>query len=126
MNKKIIISIFVFLFSSASVFACSSLGSSSELLDCKKREEEESRSQMQETYSLLYEYLSDATHYQKEVKLSQKLWLESAVKNCDIYAYFAEDGSIAHNVASSECMSYEYKSRYKFLIKTKKVAEEFF
>ena len=74
----------------------------------------------------LYEYLSDIPSYQKEVKLSQELWLKSAVKNCDIYAYFAEDGSIAHDEASSECMAYEYKSRYKFLIKTKETAEQFF
>lgn len=126
MNNKIIMFLLFFIFSSASVFACSNLDSSSELLNCKKKAEEESRYQMQKTYLILYNYLSDFADYQKKIKLSQEAWAESAVKNCDVYSYFAEDTSIAHDIANSECMTKEYERREEFIITIKKVADQFF
>ncbi len=125
MIKKIIMFL-IFTSVSTSIFACSNIDSSSEILSCKKKAEKESRDQMQKTYLTLYNYLSDFSDYQNKIKLSQDAWFESAVKNCDIYSYFSEDASIAHDIATSECMTKEYEHRKEFIITIKKVVEQFF
>lgn len=126
MNKKIITSTLIFLFSSVSVSACTNLKSSSELLSCKKEVEAISRAKMQKAYLNLDKYLSGAVDYQKKIKLSQESWAKSATQNCDVYSYFAEEGSVAHDIAISECMASEYKSREEFIISLSDVVEQFF
>lgn len=127
MNNKIRLgSIFLGLLSSISTYACSKIESSSERLNCQKAVEDESKSNMQKSYSGLYEYLSYVEGYQKQIVLSQKLWSKSAHKNCDVYSYFVEESTIVYDITFSECMTEEYKNRDKFIIHLRSVVEQFY
>tara|TARA_Y100001956_G_C4098296_1_gene176355 strand:- start:819 stop:1142 length:324 start_codon:yes stop_codon:yes gene_type:complete len=106
MTDKIkLVFILVGIFSSVTTYACSQLAEISERLACQKALEESSKSRMLETYSDLYDYLADINEYQTQIALSQKLWTETTVQNCNVYAYFAEEESVTHEVTMSECMT---------------------
>lgn len=127
MTYKIkLVIILVGIFSSVTTYACSQLAEISERLACQKALEESSKSRMLETYSDLYDYLADINEYQTQIELSQKLWTEATVQNCNVYAYFAEEESVTHEVTMSECMTEEYRKRREFLVSTKTVVEQFF
>lgn len=111
---------------SVSAYACTELKTLSERLACQKSEEAVSKSKVLKTYSELLDYLSDVKEYQSQIKRSQEQWEKSAALNCDVYAYFVEEGSITHEITVSECMTREYKQRESYLMDTRAVVEEFF
>ncbi|WP_100754521.1 lysozyme inhibitor LprI family protein [Vibrio salilacus] len=127
MNSRIKLAfILVGLLSSLPASACSQLESSSDRLTCQKAAEEESKSKMQKVYSELYGYLSDIDEYQIQITRSQELWNQAAAQNCNVYAYFVEEGTMVHNITVRECMTEEYKNREKFLTHLRTVIDQFY
>lgn len=81
---------------------------------------------MQKSYSDLYDYFSDVEEYKKQISISQDLWSNSANKNCDVSAYFVEEGIMVYDITFSECMTEEYKYRDKFLTHLRSVVEQIY
>lgn len=114
------------LLPSLSTYACFKIESSSARLTCQKAVEDESKSKMQKSYSDLHDYFSDVEEYQKQISISQDLWSNSANKNCDVSAYFIEEGIMVYDITFSECMTEEYKYRDKFLTHLRSVVEQIY